>query len=605
MPRVPVINEQSVSTRQLPAARLNVDARGSFGEPVAAGLQRLTRGIEDASDVLEAQRQKAKQRADAIATAEVEAQLTDTVTTELHDKQNGYLWKRGRQAFEESASVLERLEKRRVELAKGLGNDDQRRIFEGAARNTLQRVRQTIERHAGEQMRVAEQDALEVRRRSALGAIYADPSLTDTQGYEVELKMGELGQGEDEIAKWRAQATATAIKALLERGDVEGARGRLEAGRAMLGADAVRLQKDIDSIGKARGAEARALSIVSGARSRETGWVDPDVALAAIDLLPEAERDEVRERVEHRVRLAEGEKNREIGEVYRRVFSTYLDKGTLSAADPRDIRWLTEHSPEDMDKLRSKARADSEYYRKKREGNGTTGETDEQREAYLEFEQDVLNNPDKYRALSAHDFTRLWGPRLSNSGYKAAGRVLANEQARLKKAEESGELVDEKTFRLSAEAEAARAGITSKKQKDAFLAYMNRWHADWKASHKNARPSWTDVQKAQADALLEGRRKRDWYLPDPSVRRFEVPKPEEFYVEGQEPASAPAPTEGGTGQSGAAGESPAPPTIPPRTPVTELDLAAPTVPRKERVLQLQREGKSPRDIVIIMRNEGY
>lgn len=539
MPKVPL---PQVRSRPVGAPRVGANPRGAFSSGLAEGLQSIGGAVDAAGDFFA--REKAK--ADAIAVTQAETELQKSINDTLSHREFGVLNNQGTDAIDGADVALETLPKNVETISKKLASDEQREVFRLRADGLVESARRTMETHVSRQIKVVEDRSIEARAAEALNAIalnYADPATRAQQIAAVEGPLLATAVSDEDAAlrvnQWRAQAAKVALNAYVGAKDAEGAKAYFAQVKEVLGPDAARFEQQIELLDRDERAEREAIRIVNGSRTEGTGWVDEAAALNGLDSLPAgADKDEVRQRVEHRLRLETRKKNQEIESVYERAFTAYLSGGTLSAIDPRDKAWLIQNSPEDWEKLRNKGRADADRYRSRR----SSQETPEQQEAYLELQLELANDPERYANMTAEQFRREWGHRLSDSSFRAGGGALARVQKHVRTSQERGLEVDDKEFRDSVDAEAARAGITRKDEVGQLRLYMQGWLADWRTEHGTKKPTRSDVDKAIADALVEGRIKKSWWV-DPKSRRFKAKTGEEFYVEGEEQTrpAAPAP----------------------------------------------------------------
>lgn len=548
MPRVPTLDGPRVRSAPLSPPRL--------ARPGPSGLEQLGAGVQqlagDAARLYEHHRQKAE----AASISAGMADLTAAGTEILDHPKTGALRARGEEAIPRGDQALAQLEERVQQIAKErIRSERARPIFLAQARAFLEDNRRRLSAHQAREIQRHQEAAARALEQNTLRQLGVDPEVVvDPKRAEerahlfgrVEQSLlaqhgtGEAGRAA--VATFRTQAHLQVLGALLtaERDDagnevappkVEAARAYLaEVGEELPRVEREKLQRDIEALAGAAQAERLAVGIIDGARQEGTGWVDAGQALAAIDEVPEgALRDDVRQRVEHRVRLGEAERQREQSAVYQRAFSDYLQSGTLSAVEPRDRQWLIERAPELWDKLRKKARSDVEYYRRQRGGRG--GETEEQRQAFVEFLADLVERPEVYEGMTAEDFTAAWGDRLSPAGYKSAGRKLTSFQQRAK----NEALVDMREFRLAVDAEAIRQGITTKRDRDLYKSKMGVWLDNWFGTHKTG-PTQEDLQKGLDWATQEVKVKG--ILWDTTKPRYRV-QPGEVIVGEEESAPTP------------------------------------------------------------------
>lgn len=490
----------------------------------------------------------------------------------------GFLQLRGRAAAEKSAELLAALERDREEIARSIRNEDARELFLMRTSGLVEDARRRAERHVAQQIREAEVASLKARSEAALTAIannFRDPEAVARQVAALEGPIRALALSQEDadaqVAEWHREVAKVRLNQYLSTRDWRGAQELFAQVRDSLGQEATRYEKDISALRRSSEAERLAASAVEMARG-PNGRVDVEWAVDMVDSLVSADdvelRDEVRQRVEHRVNLAEREWRLEVSNRFDRAFSAYLKSGHLSAIDPRDKAWLIENAPEEWDRLRMKARQDAAYYRA-RQNEQQRGETPEQRLAFVEFKADIAANPDRYAEMTPAEFATMWGPKLSPGDFEGAGTLFAatKKEQKLSSGEFGAFVRDNirKTEMLSKD----------RRRADLYAARMGDLRRSFLEKNKRY-PTIPEMEEMHAEATRMVTIERPWWF-DTEKPAFEVPV--------DELPGAPA--------AGAA----------PQTSASPPPAARPSA--RDRARALQQQGLTPAEIARVLNEEGY
>lgn len=427
---------------------------GDFGQVVDKAVRaggQLAKGIEDA-----------EKQANAIAVTDAETGYQADITAALQgdtknagnfgsaagiaaedafndDAPTGFLFTKGLTAAERSTKTLDWLEKRREERAKALANDEQKRLFEVRTGGMYQDARRKVEGHVTGQRLEAAEASVAARKAAALNAVAKDPLAEDIgrleAGPEGAIRQFALSpeDAEAKVRKWRGDVADTRITALLTDRKWHDAEKVLEASAENLAPATVdRFKEQIARVRDAAESDRYAALAVSTSTDPATGFVDAAQAARKRENAPEYLRDEVGKRIDHKLNQAEENKKQVIAEHAAPVWEQLFQEKTLSGVDPRVVGWLQKYAKDEWKALESwersytrDQRAAAAAARAGRPRAGAEKDTDDQREALVELRADIVENPDKYAAMTPQQFTTTWGPRLSAKGYATGGALFA------------------------------------------------------------------------------------------------------------------------------------------------------------------------------------
>lgn len=434
-----------VQNRPIGSPRVDVDTRGTQGEQVGAAMGQLAGN----ADRMAQQYEQAVRFHD---TAQINKAATDfeerTARRLYGDKVKGVrgvLEAEGEGAFEAAygpkgpdgqpvpdSSVYDALQKDREEIAKALGNDRQRQLFDEHVRKSMVGVHRQVEAHVTAQSRVAANRTAEARAQIELNKVantFADPESREeaiAAGADA-LRATALSKedGEARALKFKATAAKVTVAQFLAVNDVKRARDYFATVKETLGPDSAQVEYSIEQAEKGLQAEVTAMKAVDQARDKDTKWVNEASAFAFIDsMAPGPDKDEARQRLVARLRIEDELKKNTVAKVADRAFSAYLGSNTLGAVDPTDKAWLIKYAPDEWDKIRSKAMRDAEHWRVA--GSRKREPTPSEREAFVDFLNDVVEHPANYAGekYTTELFRAQWGPLLAEDDLDRAGRIV-------------------------------------------------------------------------------------------------------------------------------------------------------------------------------------
>lgn len=216
------------------------------------GLQALGQGV----DAVVTGAQEFRAKADALRETESLTQYRHDVNTDMvgdsssqgiidaafdgRQKPTGFLNTKGTEASAQSAEVLDRLEKRRQELAAEL-NERQRKGFLERSASVYEDARRNVEGHTAQQFKAAQVATAAGAKQAALdsAASGGGRGVAPSQIADVEKSIKELSLSPEDaaadIAKFRQDVAVATISSQLAVGDVETAEKQLELDKATLG----------------------------------------------------------------------------------------------------------------------------------------------------------------------------------------------------------------------------------------------------------------------------------------------------------------------------------------------------------------------------------
>lgn len=426
-----------VQERPLGTPNVAVDTRGTQGEQLGQALQQVGGNVDRIAQV----HAQAMRRENVIGANKAITEWEQRQTTRLYgDKSRGLkgvLEAEGEGAFEAAygprgadgqpvtgQTIYDHLLKDREDIARTLGTDEQRELFDEHVQKSMLSVQRQVEAHVSNQARVAQDRTAEARANIELQKVantFADPETREEAIAAGADALAATALSKDDatnrVMKFRQQAAKVVIAQYLTAGDVKTARAYFATTKELLGTDAAQLQHTIAQAGKDEAAETAAIDIVKRAR---TGlWVNDEAAFAMVDTLPAGvEKDEVRQRLTARLQAEQHFKGDTIGKVFDRAYSSYLTAGTLRAVDPTDKAWLIANSPEHWDRLRMKARADADHYRVSSERGGRE-RTDAEVNAYGQLLLELQRTPDTYLQMGVPEFATRWMGKLHDDDYRS------------------------------------------------------------------------------------------------------------------------------------------------------------------------------------------
>lgn len=602
MPRVPVYDQQRISSRALPSPR--VRAPGSTGmeqvgqavRGVGAQVFDLSIDFRDRADQLRADR----------ALLDFNARRQQLSTGE-----NGVLLRQGENALDFSADWQD-LERTRGEIAAGLANDRQRALFLQRADPLMLQTQGAWEKHSFQQFGVVYKETTDAQMQQALQEVDAaalegpeaveralqrvlvDPP--DAEGNPqpgilrryLTLVQGLPGERVEQLVEqFRKDGHLRALNILMRPGEenVEAAQAYLAQMGDQLGKEADPIRRTIEAEARKRRALVQAGNIVSGARKAPRPGaeerVDPNAALAALDALAPAERDAARPYVLQQIQDAERAWVARVGQQWDAALGAY-NQGGLRGVPSELMQWLNANAPE----LEQRLRNDAER-RWRQSKADRSAEKAEQRALDSEITNLFLSRSTEDRATVNIDLE------YGATGISDVG--LANLK-RLQRAAiedvEKGLAVREAEFRREGLAQAAGVISTNKKERERFEAELTNSLSDFRAKH-NRFPDREEAQNLY-DELLKIKVKRRIRS---DLRGYQV-RAEERVARSRETAE-------GTGSQPAPASSTPPPAVVPAPRAGSTPAPAPRLPLKDRALELRNQGLSHDEIAAQLNAEGY
>lgn len=406
MPRIPLPEAGQVRARPLGVDTQRLEARPTDWSPVfrnlsaatenAAGLVRQVRADDEkARREADEAAARAKREADAIAVTDQETGYQGDITTAEQgdtrgevgdDVPSGFLHERGRAAIEKSAGTLDWLEKRRLERAKALANDEQKQLFLKRTGGMYEDARRRVEGHVGRERRAAAESSVEARKDAALSELARRPVGDDVgrlaAGPEGPIRALALSaeDGEAKVREWRGKVAATRVSALLGEGagrDWKAAERVLEESKADLSPKAAeQLAGDVAKVKASEDVLARARLAIESHRDEVTGFVDEERARDQARLgTPKEQFKAVMDLTDDMLGQEAEKKKAVIDDRARPVWAQLQRERTLARVDPRTQAWLQDNAPEEWKKLVH----EEAWYREQRERRGREGEPAERR----------------------------------------------------------------------------------------------------------------------------------------------------------------------------------------------------------------------------------
>lgn len=305
VPTIPVTGAETTDALPTPFDT-RANSPEAFGAAIGEGLGHLSKGIE-----------KAQQEADLVAVQEAETEYAKGVLEKIHtgrvdpdtgEQQPGFRQLQGHDALARSADFTDDLERSRNEIAQGLTNDRQRRLFLQRSQGEYLSGYRAIELHTGEQTQKIAQDAFRARvsvaGQTALAA-YTDPAEVDRQilgmspwlAQEAQ-RLGLKGDAAIQFTeKWQgAVAEDVLTRMMADEGRSQQARRFFEDYQGLLGDKAAKFAHALQA------ANVRDQAAGEEARIWQDSGQDGQKALEMVRAIPDvAVRDETGKRLAQRV----------------------------------------------------------------------------------------------------------------------------------------------------------------------------------------------------------------------------------------------------------------------------------------------------------------
>ena len=513
--RVPVLEENRQQTRAMPTPYSNLDTRSGL-DSLAQGVQQLGAGLE----AVQARAQEAKRKGDVMAVTDAETayqhDITSTLSGNAEDPRAapGFLTTRGQAAAASSTPTLEKLDKRRGQIAQELlSNDEQRRAFMARSNGMFESARHQVEGHVSQQGLLAQQATLKARQSSALQAlpgVYTSQAEVARLASAVEGPIRELAlspaDADAQVAEWRSAVFATQLQQYLAAEDWKGAEKTFERVKGDLAPKvAAEIEKHISS--RRTDADAEEISRLAVARNmRPNGSIDAGAAVLDLDkLIPSTETELLK-----KARLLTKERALEIKQSWDEdtknistdAYSLYNEKGwtALHKAPGRNGsslgELLNERTPPLYDRLKD------EIERKFKERNKKEPATMENTVAWMAAKADMTAHPELYKGKTSADLEVQWG-KATGPLFKSLGEDFARTQKDevTKDAPFRAFLADELKGNPRFEGR-ERRGSTARKEADHYVSLMGDELRTWRENHQGQNPSLEDLRKMNAGVYV-------------------------------------------------------------------------------------------------------
>ena len=346
--KIPILEQQQVDSRAPGMVRVDVDRRGTNGEPLAAGLAQLGKGIGQAADSAAAvwRHEQAKQGTAqyAGATGDFQARINDAYES-ADTERPGFLTLKGQAALGGQEKVLEELKKARGDILTSLSSPEAKQRFELESASMLEQARARGMRHISREREVATELDLQKSTTTALDAMagaFADPQaraeiLDRTTRQVAELARLRGRDPESEVLKLRKAAHEVVLERYLIAGDAKGAADYFATAKGELGADGAKIGARVEVQTRAHEGDLAAADILTRSRIGASQWVDGTKAFAEAEALPEGfHKQEVLRSLGERVRLSDLNRKKEGEEHLNGLFALQASQG--STHNPEGLR---------------------------------------------------------------------------------------------------------------------------------------------------------------------------------------------------------------------------------------------------------------------------
>lgn len=288
--RVPVYDEQQVQSQSV---GLPLDSPHAVSD---AGLQQGLASLDRAGAAILAGVKHTEDKAIAAEVTDSETKFTRKATGELHGDsatgKKGFLSLQGRAAEADGATVMERIEKHRQDIANGLANDEAKKLFLERTGKQVESLRSSVESHVSGERQRADVASLNARADAATEAMskaarVGDGATVQLQSMALEGSIRALAlspeDADRDVAKWRRHSVATQIDAFLDVKRLDVAEALLNDAKDTLGPElAKKYQTEIDTRKVAVTAESAADQIVAKSQQavQNRHFAAPDRATA-------------------------------------------------------------------------------------------------------------------------------------------------------------------------------------------------------------------------------------------------------------------------------------------------------------------------------------
>jgi hypothetical protein len=247
----------------------------------ASGLSELGAGVADAGKALEEITLKENEKEARSQATKGLADLQAFVNQRLYDPQAGAISLVGEKAIAAHATLPKELEDKSTELRGGLAAGRAQELYEAKAREILLRAGVTLDKHAGQQVRVVRAANVDALVKTSGDTITSDPDQADAlvQSVEETVRSQALsGPMADYAAKeWKQDARTKQVMGYLNAGRLDDAKAAFLRHEAEFGAAAPAVRDHILTFDRGVQAEQNAARWVDEFRT-DTGAVNEGLA---------------------------------------------------------------------------------------------------------------------------------------------------------------------------------------------------------------------------------------------------------------------------------------------------------------------------------------
>lgn len=507
MPTVPKLN-QTISQSISQVSRVNTQ--------VDMGAREIGQAFGAAADVLQGE----KDRADRLEIMRADRELTELETNLLYNKENGAMFRKGKDAFELPEEINQSYDERAAQIKESLTSDRQKAYFDKMRGDRKGSIDQQIQRHVGTQIReydAQETDAyIKSQRDYALVHAY-DPEKVDqsinNQLVAITAHANNNGLGPEFIRQktqdLESKTHAAVLGRMINQGDDIAAEQYFTKNKGRIAGDElVHVEKDLE-IASLRGKSQREADAI---------WSDSKSYGQALEAVRQIEdpklRDATQERINqlnHQKKIQEAEREKQFN-----IFSTNIIDKTGSTASIPPAIWQTFSNTE---------RASLEAYANMRRGGSEKQSNDPH--VYDDLQNMRAIAPDKFLEI---DFTN---PKYLTSLKASSREQFVKLQADMRKGKSvDGALSDQKimndSLKLMGIKPDSEDGITFRRMVDDQIEDFAKANGK-KPSNKELRQI-TDslsVEVITDKGVLWDTKKKLFQLKDADIQKqFEVEVPE-------------------------------------------------------------------------------
>jgi hypothetical protein len=542
MPTIPVEDLPQIQSRPRGANTINLDARGAFGSGVPEVAQAVGQVANEAAGMFAREKAKADDSMALEALNELESHAVDVKS----GRDRGVLNLKGDQAVQASGPALDSITQKRDQLAGGLTNPDQRKLFLQRAASTLISSKQQVETHVAHQVSVGQEQtmqALQATKTNAIVTAYDDQPVRDLEIRNMEdlIRTKSANDGESStvadarVEAWKAKTTGAVLNAYLAHQDGEKAAAYFAQVEDQLDPPHREdYQRQITATLTAQQSDRNASEFTNSHRNPVTKFVDDVAARAELEKMqPGKLKDETAQRLNHRLALAKSDEQEtkvgwadEARTLYRQRNALGGGIGALmSALSPTQRQRLIDHAPREWQNLVDQAKSDGDYWRRLKE-KAPHGETPDQVRANVAAMFDLAQHPEENSGLSAPAFMDRWGSKLAPKDLEAR----AAQAARLKSGKPGWDqkaLIDQ----MQSAGVVPRAASGSVKPNDpgtwpdeAVAAYsglsrqLDDLDKDWREHHNGQALPKSEASAYVAEKLAKGEIERPWWFDEKTTR---------------------------------------------------------------------------------------